>query len=264
MLKFHRKNVPLTLLFVGLLSFGGLFIFSSKGREEASSAKKRIKIDDIVKSSQDQMLEKFSLTGFDEKGKKSWKLEGEAAKVDPGQTVFLDQNVTLKLKDTTTIRTDHVQWSQDGGRLKTDSLVTVDHENAKIKGMGAHGILKDNFIQLNRNIEMVLNDSTRLTCSGPLKMFYKENRMIFYRKVKITDERGVLTSNRMDVLFDPEAKKVKQIIAVGNVVIVRGTDTTHSERAIYTVATGSIRLEGNPEITLHKESTKLLDATLRN
>jgi lipopolysaccharide export system protein LptA len=88
--------------------------------------------------------------------------------------------------------------------------------------------------------------------------------MIFYRKVKVVDERGILKANRMDVLFDPEEKKVSQIIAIGNVTIERGTDTTHSQRAIYSLATGSVRLEGNPEITLHKDSAKLLDAPIRN
>jgi lipopolysaccharide assembly outer membrane protein LptD (OstA) len=68
----------------------------------------------------------------------------------------------------------------------------------------------------------------------------------------------------MDVTFDSETKKVKQIFAAGNVVIVRAGDTTRSNRAIYSFATGSIRLEGNPEITLHKGSTALLDGAIRN
>jgi lipopolysaccharide export system protein LptA len=126
------------------------------------------------------------------------------------------------------------------------------------------GRLNDSFIQLNRDIEMLINRSTLLTCDGPLKIFYKENRMVFYRKVKVVDDRGVLKANRMDVLFDPEQKKVSQIIAIGNVIIERGTDITHSQRAIYSLATGSVRLEGNPEITMHKESSKILDAPLRN
>ena len=110
---------------------------------------------------------------------------------------------------------------------------------------------------------MVIHPATHLTCQGPMKIFYKENKMTFYRHVRVEDERGVLKANRMDVLFDPVEKKIDQIIAVGNVTIERGTDITHSQRAIYSLVTGSVRLEGNPEITLHKES-KLIDAPLRN
>ena len=71
-------------------------------------------------------------------------------------------------------------------------------------------------------------------------------------------------SGAMDVLFDSTKKKVQEIIAIGNVVIERGTDTTHSQRAIYSMDTGSVRLEGNPEITLHKGEGNILDGALRN
>ena len=260
----HRQNVPLTLVVVGFLTLVGMLLFSFHERNSKEASKRTKARAQVVKASHNQELEKFSLTGFDEKGKKFWNLEGDAAKIDPSQTVYLEENVTLKLRDATIIRTDHVQWSQDGGSMKTDSVVTVDHETTKIKGIGAFGRPNEGFIQLNRNIEMLINVTTRLTCKGPLKIFYKEDKMIFYRNVEITDERGVLTANRMEVLFNPQEKKVKQIVAIGNVIIQRGTDTTHSQRAIYTLETGSVRLEGNPEITLHKESSAFLDATIRN
>jgi len=66
------------------------------------------------------------------------------------------------------------------------------------------------------------------------------------------------------VTFDPDTRKIREIIAIGNVVIERGSDTTHSNRAIYSLETGSVRLEGNPEITLHKTGGSLLDGALRN
>ena len=256
-----------TKIFLGaclLAAVAAVFFLSHEKRaKEHAEALSRSKSKPAV-SSTDQSLQKFSLTGFDDQGKKFWNLQGDKARIDSGQTVFLEQNVTLKLKDNTVIKTDHVQWSQDGGILRTPALVFVTHENSEIKGRGAVGRLNENFIQLNRDIEMLINQSTRLTCSGPLKIFFKENRMIFYRKVKIVDERGALKANRMDVFFDPDQKKVSQVIAVGDVTIERGTDTTHSRRAIYTPATGSLRLEGNPEVTLHKDSQKILNAPLRN
>lgn len=262
----HRKNLSKIFVIGGLIAVAfSIFTLTheSKIKKANSPAVQRAR-KQLVQSSQDQSLQKFSLTGFDEQGKKFWNLEGDTATIDPGQTVFLDQNVTLKLKDSTIVRTDHVQWSQDGGILRTHAPVFVTHENTEIKGLGAIGRLSESFIQLNRNIEMLINRTTTLTCQGPLKIFYKENKMIFYRKVKVVDDRGVLKANRMDVLFDPNQKKVSQIIAMGNVTIERGTDTTHSQRAIYSLATGSLRLEGNPEITLHKDSAKILDAPIRN
>ncbi len=218
----------------------------------------------LVQSSRDQQLKKFSLIGFDETGKSNWKLEGDTAKIDPGQSIYLDQNVTLNLRDNTRVRTDHVQWSQDGGTMRTDALVYVDHQNAKVKGRGAFGRPNDGFIQLNRDITMTINATTDLVCQGPLKIFYNLNTMSFFRKVKVTDPRGVLSANRMDVKFETDQKSIKEIMATGNVVIERGNDTTHSSRAIYTVENGSIRLEGNPEITLRKGAGGILDGALRN
>jgi lipopolysaccharide export system protein LptA len=260
-----RRHNFSVFLFIGLMVLLAAVVFWPLQRKKTEAAAKvRVSREDLIRSSADQKVQKFSLTGFDEKGGKFWNLEGDVAKIDIGQTVYLDENVTLKIGNGTTIRTDRVKWSQESGKLVTDAAVHVDHENAKVKGMGAIGRLNEKFIQLNREIEMVMNNTTRLTCDGPLKIFYDKDKMIFYRNVKVTDERGTLTAKRMDVLFDPEAKKVRQIIAIGDVRILRGTDTTRSRKAIYTLATGSVRLEGSPHITLHKESQKLLDAPLRN
>ena len=259
----RSKNMPLFLL--PLVIGGALFFYYSNMRLNTSQEKAPDSLrHDLVKSSHDQRLEKFSLSGFDDTGKSNWKLEGETAKIDPGQTIFLNDNVTLHLRDNTVIRTDHVQWSQDGGTMRTDAIVTVEHENATVRGRGAFGKPNDGFIQLNRDIEMVINQSTRLVCQGPMKIYYKLNNMTFYRKVKVTDTRGTLSSNRMDVAFDPDSRRIKEITAIGNVVIERGQDISKSQRAIYSVDTGSVRLEGSPEITLRQQSGGLLDGALGN
>ncbi len=256
------------LVFFGTLILTGVFlIFWGYGGKPKQNIKETVSKEArarMVNASTDQELQKFSLSGFDEKGKRFWKLEGDTAKISQNQTVYLQNNVTLRLKDDTLVRTDRLEWAQGGGTLKTDAPVFVDHQNAKIKGIGAYGLPNQSFIQLNRNIEMFVNGNTTITCEGPMKIFYNENKTVFYRNVKVVDDRGVLTSRRMDVYFDNQEKKVTQIIALGDVSILRGSDTTHSQRAIYTPSTGSLRLEGNPEVTLHKGSTSLLDAASRN
>ena len=260
---FHKSNLPIVMFGAGFVLLFLFFFFVASGKKTKQAKTQGVSRQNLISSSRDQELQKFNLTGYDDKGKTFWNLTGETAKIDPGQTVFLDQNVVLKLQGDTVVKTDHVQWSQDGGLLTTSAPVFVDHKNAKIKGLGAVGRPAESFIQLNRNIDMVIHPSIHLTCQGPMKIFYKEHKMTFYRYVRVEDERGVLKANRMDVLFDPVEKKIDQIIAIGNVTIERGTDITHSQRAIYSLVTGSVRLEGNPEITLHKES-QLVDAPFRN
>lgn len=233
---------------------GAYFLLGSKTPSKPS---KRMPAKAVAES-HDQQFKKFNLTGFDDKGQKFWNLEGDTAKVDLGETVFLEDNVTLKIKGDTTIKTDHVRWSQAEGTFKTNSPVYVKHQSTKIHGVGAFGRLNESFIQLNQDIEMLLSPTARLVCKGPMKIFYAENKIVLYRNVKVTDERGSLTANRMDVFFDPEQKKAKEIVAVGNVLIEREGDTTRSKRATYIPATGAVHLEGSPEIMLHKTSSQLI------
>jgi lipopolysaccharide export system protein LptC len=245
----QRKNTSF-VLFLGVVFLSGLAVWHWSGSRKPASTQNR---EEIISTGEDQQLQKFSLSGFDETGKKFWNLEGDAAKIDPTQMVYLEENVTLRLKDTL-IKTD----------LRTDSPVHVDHQNAQIDGRGAVGRPNDGFVQLNREISMTLTGNTVITCDGPMKIYYNDNKLIFYRNVKVVDQRGVLKAKRMDVYFDGAKKEVDRIIAIGDVVIERGTDTTHSRKAIYQTATGSIRLEGNPEINLHRSSSGFIDGTSRN
>ena len=257
-----RRNFPFYLFIAVLL--GTFMFFFIQGKVRNQGHKKTVRTRETTDASHDQSVKKFTLTGFDDKGQKFWNLQGDSAKIDKGQTVFLDQNVTLRLHDGTLIRTDHVQWSQDAGTMRTNSPVFVEHTTVKVKGMGAVGRPNDGFIQLNKKIEMKTDQGSVLTCDGPMKIYYNQNKMVLYRNVKVIDQRGTLQAKRMDVLFDSNEKKAKKIIAEGDVVILRGADTTRTRRAIYTVANGSIRLEGNPEITMHKGSAALMQYGIKS
>src|SRR3989338_6647600 len=189
---FYKQKFPLSLLMLGIVATLVALLFVAHEKKIKKALQVRGTRQELVSSSHNQELQKFNLTRFDDQGKKFWNLEGDTAKIDMGQTVYLDQNVTLKFRDGTVVKTDHVEWSQDGGTLKTDAAVDVSHKTAKIHGIGALGRPNDSFIQLNRHIDMLINETTRLVCDGPMKIFYKENKMVFYRKVKVTDDKGIL------------------------------------------------------------------------
>ncbi len=46
---------------------------------------------------------------------------------------------------------------------------------------------------------------------------------------------------------------MKQVIAEGNVRIVRGKDTSYSEKAIYDVANKKLTLKGSPRLIIFPE-----------
>lgn len=262
--RMSHNNVFVFLLLTALIGTASYFLAREHRLLDLSKPEVRSAPLPVKPAAEEQRLQKFSLTGFDEKGRKFWNIEGETAKIDAQKVVYLDQNVTLRMQDGTLIRTDRVEWSQEMGKMRTGQPVTVTRENIHLTGVGAIGEVALNFIQLNRDIVMHIQPDSKLSCDGPMKAYYGQNKMIFYRNVRAEDARGLLTANRMDVIFEADNKKIRQIIALGDVMITRGADTTHSRRAIYTPASGSLRLEGNPEITLHKGSKALIDATIRN
>ena len=213
--------------------------------------------------SQTQIIERFSLEGFDENGEKFWELEGDVAHVNPDTDVFIEKNVELKIRGTTTIHADKVYWRNKESKFLTRMPVEILHEGHRITGVGAVGRAADEYLQINREIRMRLEGPIDVTCDGPLQIYRGEKRAVFRRNVGIRDSKGTVTAERMDVFFDAATGKATRIEAHGNVVITRGQNVSHSDEAIYDTTTQSIKLVGAPRIDVRESDMKELDA-LRN
>lgn len=203
----------------------------------------------------DQVIEHFVLEGFDDNGNRIWELVGDSAHIDEQQDVFIEKNVVLTLQESTKIRTDKVLWQNKKSQFVTNQSVKVHHDQVEITGSGALGRMDQKFVQINQNIRMLINAGTIITCRGPLRIHQSENRIVLYRDVWILDERGAVSSDRMDAYYDTEARQVIAVIARGNVRVSRGEDVTYSDTAIYDARTGSVKLEGAPEIDIRSESS---------
>ncbi len=94
---FHKSNLPILMFGAGVLLLFFVFFFVASNKKAKQGKAQGASRQNLISSSRDQELQKFNLTGYDDKGKTFWNLVGETAKIDPGQTVFLDQNVVLKL-----------------------------------------------------------------------------------------------------------------------------------------------------------------------
>ena len=71
------------------------------------------------------------------------------------------------------------------------------------------------------------------------------------------DEKGKIYSDKMKAFLDPVTKDIIKVIAEGEVKVVRGEDSTYSQKAIYTTENQKIILLGRPRIYIH--STKELE-----
>lgn len=226
---------------------GGGFLFLAASRNQASSG---IPASDPG-DPKGQTVEHFELEGFDEDGNASWRLVGESAHVSPSTDVFIDRDVVLTMLGGAIIRSDKVFWQNAKTRFITSQPVRVLHRNMLVEGRGAIGKLDQKSIQINQDIRMRIDpDGTLVTCRGPMRIMQGDSRVTLYHDVRIRDNRGDLASERMDALFDPETKKIVTIIASGNVRITKDGDLSVADRAIYDTRTGSVRLEGAPEINI--------------
>ena len=75
----------------------------------------------------------------------------------------------------------------------------------------------------------------------------KEGVILFDNHVLVDDERFVLRSNRLLVFLDG-TNDVKQILAVGNVVITNETRTASCNKAVYTKESGQIVMTGDARL----------------
>ena len=205
---------------------------------------------DAAAPASEQIVERFKLEGFDISGDQAWKLLGDRGHIGEDRDVFIEKNVVLTLQGDTLIKADKVLWQGKKSRFLTNQPVNVDHKDIAMTGIGASGKLEEKFLQINQNIRALTTRGTIITCRGPMKVFYGEERIALYRDVQILDLKGGVFADRMMGYFDPEEKQLIRVVAEGNVKISKGDDVSYADKAVYDTRTGSVRLEGAPEINI--------------
>lgn len=228
-----------------------------------------------------QKILSFNLEGYRDNGEKKWELSGTCAdilsnvikldyitakaygeetsltlKAKRGvydkitKDITLEKNVIGKTSDGTRLVTDRLYWHDKTECVTTDAPVRIERENLVSVGRGAVGSPALKQVELKKDVvvELKENPPTLITCDGPLVVNYKKNISILNNNVKVVDQRGEIFADRMKILFDPKTRKIVRVVAIGNVKIQREGNSTYSNRAVYTVKDGRVRLIGKPKI----------------
>jgi len=135
-----------------------------------------------------QQINDFSLSGYEDKGRKSWDISGKSADIF-GEVVKLkditgnlyganeDVNLTAKkgdfnknkgvvyLKDDVVITTsggaklttDSMDWDRNNQLVNTQDKVIINKDNMNIVGIGAHGEPNLNKVALNKDVRVDIN-----------------------------------------------------------------------------------------------------------
>jgi len=236
-----------------------------------------------------QEFEGFNLQGYTDAGEKSWDIKGDTAQIegstvkidnvnanhygdqqvnltaDKGQldkdsgNVHLQNNVIItQTKSGGQLKTDYLDWDKNKDLVKTDAPVTItDPEQgmtASGKGLEAQPNLKT--AQMQEDVTVTVKSkktniqTLTITSDGPMKIDQKANKATFEKNVVAVETDRTLKADLMEVFFDPTTNKIKEAVCTGNVVIIQGGNTTHSEKAVYNGTDQTLTLIGRPKLIL--------------
>lgn len=189
------------------------------------------------------------------------------------QVITLYKNVLLTTDDGMELVTDSIDWDGANDTITTADPVKITRSDVIANGLGAKAIPALEQLELHKDVVVVLLrdamgetplDETEepageeefkatITCDGPLEIDYANNIAVFKNNVKVDDDRGQIYSELMKAYMDPVTKNIVRVEAEENVIIVRGEDSTYSERAIYTTADQKVVLLGKPKIFIRAD-----------
>lgn len=237
--------------------------------------------------SEEQKILSFDMMGYNKDGKKKWDIRGKSAdivsdivilndleanayneertvvlKAHSGRynkkknSVRLEDNVVVTTSDGINLSAEWFEWESETDKITTDSFVEVEKDLLYASGYGASASTKHKEVQLNKDI-VVRQDDVTIICEGPLTIDYDKNKASFYDRVKVTEPRGELLADRLDVFFNPDSQEIEKVVAERNVELKHGENIAKGQRIVYTLAGGEAILTGNPEIVIYsKEDLK--------
>jgi lipopolysaccharide assembly outer membrane protein LptD (OstA) len=153
-----------------------------------------------------------------------------------------------------------LDWDAGTKNVYTDADVSIKKAAFEVNGKGAVCDLENNTAELKQDItaniappETGMLRTTIITCDGPLELNYNKNRAIFRNNVRVEDSEGNIYADRIDVYFNPTTRRIKCVVAKGNVEIVNGENVSYSEKAIYLVDEGRVVLPNKPRLVIQSE-----------
>ena len=191
-----------------------------------------------------QQIGDFSLSGFGDKGKKSWDIAGKSADIfnevvklkkvvgnnyaqndtinltaDNGDfnkksgLVHLQDNVIITTSSGTKLTTDTLDWDRKQQIVSTLDKVNFTRQDMNLSGQGALGQTGLKQIMLDKDVRLDIQaldkqvnkkEKIMITCDGPLDVDYEKNIAIFNNNVKVEKSDLIIYSDKMQVYFAPK------------------------------------------------------------
>ncbi len=192
----------------------------------------------------DQQISDFSLSGFGDKGKKSWDLAGKSADIfnevvklkevvgnhyaekdninltaDNGDfnkasgVVHLENNVVITTSSGARLTTNSLDWDRKQQIVSTLDKISLQRSDMNLTGEGAKGQTALKQMELEKNVRLDIEPLDKqkgkkqkivIICDGPLEVDYEKNIAIFNNNVKVETSDLIMYSDKMQVYFIPK------------------------------------------------------------
>lgn len=193
----------------------------------------------------------------------------------------LENNVVATTDSGARLTTDSLDWDRKQQIVTTLDKVDIVKNGMHTVGTGALGKMGLKTVTLEKEVTVQIapQDKTKaestinIVCDGPLEVDYGKEVAVFNNNVVADDGQNKIYSDRMDINFsmsdeiDPATKqkkgKIKQIVAEGNVKIIKDQNVTYAQKAVYLAEEKKVVLSGRPKLVIVSNSGGL-DASFGN
>jgi hypothetical protein len=200
----------------------------------------------------------FDLEGLNGKGAKNWDVKGDSAESisetqiklnnikakaygeDSEAVITASDGIYDKTKNNIRLQNDVkavIESTRDGAKEAFDFPVSMPGQPKAKKGAG----------------NASKKTKTVITCDADVLFDYQNNKVYFNKNVKVVGEDGSIDADRITINLNPVTRKIEEIIAEGNVKMVRGENVTYSERAIYMESDKRVALTGQPKLVIYQD-----------
>ncbi len=200
----------------------------------------------------------FSLEGLTDKGAKNWAVKGDSAESISETQVKLN-NIEAKSygqESLAVITADNGIYDKGKNNVRLNKNVRATIENTESGNRELFdfpGTVKDPSKTKKKGDAAAKKTKTVITCDADVLFDYQNNHVYFNKNVKVISDDGTIDADRITVNMDPATRKIVEIIAEGNVKMVRGENVTYSDKATYVEREKTVALTGQPKLVVYQE-----------
>lgn len=207
-------------------------------------------------------------------GDQDMNVKARKGKIDKSTgDVDLEQDVVITSESGATLKTDTLNWQRNKDLVQTDDRVSIEDTNMSVQGQGmeAHPSLKEGRLKGDVTADILaegkgkkMDNRIQITSDGPMEIDQAAQSAVFLDNVQALElaTGRKLKADRMEVKFNQDSRKIKEIVCTGNVEVHQGMNVTYSDNLIYKADEQRMVLTGKPKLLIDPEdhsSSEILD-----